>query len=162
MVVLKLVVVAAVLATIAAGAMAGTAAARPAGAPCLPVRASVLKTLRAGVRAAVRPQLRSARAVKARGTFTGLGPFARSGVYFISANLGARGIATWAASGFFVRGKEASLGRQVTLLAMSKTARAMVDPNSGFAAGINPPSVLAKLGLKTTTYGYAQSRACVK
>ena len=136
---LKLVAVAAAMATIAAGAMARTASARPAGGPCLPVRASVLKTLRAGVRAAVRPQLRSARAVKARGTFTfpvlpgRAGPFS-GGVYFISANLGTRGIATWAAGVSFLRGKEAPLGR-ITLLAISKTARAVADPDSGFPAG---------------------------
>jgi hypothetical protein len=160
--VLQLVAVAAVVATIAAGAMAGTASARPAvGARCLPVRPSVLKTLRAGLHAAVRPQLRSARAVKARGTFTGLGPFARSGVYFISANLGTRGIATWAASGFFFRGTEAPIGR-ISLYAMSKTARVVADPNSGFAAGVFPPRVLAAWGIKKTTYGYTQSRACVK
>jgi hypothetical protein len=96
--VLKFVAVVAVVATIAAGAMAGMATARPAGAQCLQVRASVLKTIRAGLRAAVRPQLRSARAVKARGTFAG--PFIRpGGVYSISANLGTRGIATWPLAG---------------------------------------------------------------
>jgi hypothetical protein len=161
LVVLKLVAVAAAVATIAAGASAETASAHPAGAQCLQVRASVLNTIRDGLLPAVRPKLRSARAVKARGTFTGRGPFAPSGVYFISADLGTRGIATWAASGFFVRGKEAPLGR-ITLLAMSKTARAVADPDSGFAAGVFPPSGLAGLGIKTTTYGYAQSRACVK
>jgi len=160
-VVLKLVAVAAVAATIAAGAMAGTASARPAGAQCLQVRPSVLKTLRRGLRAAVRPQLRSARAVKARGTFTGSPLTATGGTYFMSANLGTRGIATWAASLFFLRGKEGSLGR-ISLFAVSKTARAVADPNSGFAAGILPPSVLAVWGIKKTTYGYAQSRACVK
>jgi hypothetical protein len=167
--VLKLVAVAAVVATIAAGAMAGPASARPAGARCLQVRPSVLNTLRRGLRAAVRPQLRSARAVKARGSFggpfiltTGGGRFTpRGGPYFISANLGTRGIATWAASLFFLRGKEASLGR-ITLFAMSKTARAVADPNSGFAAGILPPGVLEGWGIEETTYGYAQSRACVK
>jgi hypothetical protein len=159
-VVLRLVAVAAVAATIAAGAMAGTASARPAGAQCLQVRPSVLKTLRRGLRAAVRPQLRSARAVKARGTFTGSPLTARGGTYFISANLGTRGIATWAASLFFLRGLEGSLGR-ISLAAVSKTARAVSDPNSGFA-GILPPSVLAGWGIKKTTYGYAQSRACVK
>jgi hypothetical protein len=86
---------------------------------------------------------------------------ARGGTYFISANLGTRGIATWAASLFFLRGKEGSLGR-ISLFAVSKTARAVADPNSGFAAGILPPSVLAGWGIKKTTYGYAQSRACVK
>jgi hypothetical protein len=45
---------------------------------------------------------------------------------------------------------------------MSKTARAVADPHSGFAAGVFPPSVLAAWGIKKTTYGYAQSRACVK
>jgi hypothetical protein len=140
--------------------MAGTASARPAGAQCLPVRASVLKTLRAGLRAAARPQLRSARAVKARGTFTAPFPL-RGGVYFISANLGTRGIATWAASGFFFRGTEGPIGR-ISLYAMSKTARAVADPNSGFAAGVFPPRVLAGWGITTKTYGYAQSRACVK
>jgi hypothetical protein len=159
--VLKFVAVAAVAATIAAGATVGTASARPAGARCLQVRASVLKTLRAGLRAAVRPQLRSARAVKARGTFTG-GPFARRGdVYFISANLGTRGIATWAAGWFFFHGEEGSIGR-ITLFAMSETARAVPDPDSGFAAARAPLSVLAGWGIKKTTYGYAQSRACVK
>lgn len=158
---LKLVAVAAAVATIAAAAMTETASARPVGTHCLPVRASVLQTLRAGLRAAVRSKLRSARAVKVGGTFTGLGPFARSGVYFISANLGTRGIATWASSVSFFRGTEASLGR-ITLYAMSKTARAVVDPNSGFAAGVFPPSLLAGWGIKTTTHGYARSRACVK
>jgi hypothetical protein len=86
---------------------------------------------------------------------------ARGGTYFMSANLGTRGIATWAASLFFLRGKEGSLGR-ISLFAVSKTARAVADPNSGFAAGILPPSVLAVWGIKKTTYGYAQSRACVK
>jgi hypothetical protein len=151
--VLKLVAVAAVAATIAAGALAGTASARPAGAQCLQVRPSVLKTIGRGLRAAVRPQLRSARAVKARGTFAG--PFA-SGAYFISANLGTRGIATWAAS--------LSFGHRAILVyyAMSKTARAVADPNSGFAAGVFPLRVLAGWGIKKTTYGYALSRACVK
>jgi hypothetical protein len=159
--VLKPVAAVAVVAAIAAGVNAGTASARAAGARCLPVRASVLKTLRAGLRAAVRPQLRSARAVKARGTFTGLGPFTRSGVYFISANLGTRGIATWAASGFFVRGDEARVGR-IALFAMSKTARAVSDPNLGFGAAIVPLRGLATWGIKKTTYGYAQSRTCVR
>jgi len=160
LVVLKLVAVAAVAMTIAAGALAGTASARPAGWQCLQVRASVLKTLRAGLRAPVRPQLRSARAVKARGTFAG--PFPRrGGVYFMSANLGTRGIATWAASRFFLRGLEGQIGR-ISLFAMSKTARAVADPNSGFAAGVFPPRVLAAWGITTKTYGYAQSRACVK
>jgi hypothetical protein len=62
---------------------------------------------------------------------------------------------------FFLRGLEGSLGR-ISLAAVSKTARAVADPNSGFAAGILAPSVLAGWGIKKTTYGYAQSRACVK
>jgi hypothetical protein len=86
---------------------------------------------------------------------------ARGGTYFISANLGTRGIATWAASLFFLRGKEGSLGR-ISLFAMSKTARAVSDPRSGFGAAIVPPGVLAGWGITTKTYGYAQSRACVK
>ncbi len=98
--------------------------------------------------------------MKARGTFTAPFPL-RGGVYFISANLGTRGIATWAASGFFFRGEEGPLGR-ISLYAMSKTARAVSDPNSGFAAGVFPPRVLAGWGITTKTYGYAQSRACVK
>jgi hypothetical protein len=85
---------------------------------------------------------------------------ARGGTYFLSANLGTRGIATWATSLFFLRGLEGSLGR-ISLAAVSKTARAVSDPHSGFA-GILPPSVLAGWGIKKTTYGYAQSRACVK
>ena len=158
--VLKVVGVAAVVATLAAVAMAGTASAGPRGVQCLPVRPSVLSTLRRGLRAAVRPQLRSARAVKARGIFTG--PLsARGDTYFISANLGTRGIATWVASLFFLRGKEASLGR-ISLFAMSKTARTVADANSGFGAAVLPPDVLAGWGIKTTTHGYAQSRVCVK
>jgi hypothetical protein len=169
--VLKLVAVAVVVAAIAAGATAGTASARPAGAQCLQVRASVLNTLRRGLRAAVRPQLRSARAVKARGTFTVPGPqgtYRRrnpwsGGVYFISANLGARGIATWASDVLFFRGDPGQIAAgRILLLAMSKTARAVVDHDSGWAALTLPLSVLAESGIKTTTYGYAQSRACVK
>jgi len=86
---------------------------------------------------------------------------ATGGTYFISANLGTRGIATWAASLFFLRGKEGSVGR-ISLFAMSKTARAVADPHTGFAAGILAPSVLAVWGIKKTTYGYAQSRACAR
>jgi hypothetical protein len=158
--VLKLVAVTAAVTTIAVGVLPVTVSGRPAGAQCLPVRPSVLKTLRAGLRAAVRPQLRSARAVKARGSFTG--PLtARGDAYFISANLGTRGIATWVASLFFLRGKEESLGR-ISLFAMSKSARAVADANSGFGASILPPGVLAGWGIKTTTDGYARSRACVK
>jgi hypothetical protein len=156
--VLKLVAVAAVV----AGAMAATASARPAGAQCLPVRASVLKTLRAGLHAAVRPQLQSARAVKARATFPVFRGRSRGAIYFISANLGTRGIATWAADVNFFRGKRGLIGRDILLLAISKTARVVADPNSGFAAGVFPPRVLAAWGIKKTTYGYTQSRACVK
>lgn len=158
---LRLIAIAVVVAT-STTPMARTASANPAGAQCLQVRASVLKNIRAGLRAAVRPQLRSARAVKARGTFTG-GTFASGGVYFISANLHTRGIATWAASVSFFRGEPGLIGRGTILLyAMGKTARAVSDVGSGFGAGIVPPSVLAGWGIKTTTYGYAQSRACVK
>jgi hypothetical protein len=70
-------------------------------------------------------------------------------------------LATWAASWFFLRGEEARVGR-ITLFAMSKTARAVSDPRLGFGAAIVPLSVLAGWGIKKTTYGYAQSRACVK
>jgi hypothetical protein len=99
--------------------------------------------------------------VKARGTFT----FPRSnvrrfplssGFYFISANLGTRGIATWVASLSFKR------MTILWLIAMSKTARAVRDPGPGFAAAPVPPGVLAGWGITTKTYGYAQSRACVK
>jgi hypothetical protein len=99
--------------------------------------------------------------VKARGTFTfpvrtgGLNPFS-GGVYFISANLGTRGIATWAAGLSFRR-------RSVLVLyPMSKTARAVTD--TGFLRNGKLPelNVLAGWGIKTTTYGYAQSRNCVK
>jgi hypothetical protein len=127
-------------------------------------RAGALVTRRSprGARAAVRFVARwdpLARGCHPRGTFAG--PFTpRGGVYFISANLGTRGIATWAASLFFLLGKEGSLGR-ISLFAMSKTARAVADPKSGFAAGVFPPRVLGAWGIKKTTYGYAQSRACV-
>jgi hypothetical protein len=130
--------------------LAATASARPAGTQCLQVRASVLKSIRAGLHAAVRPQLRSARAVKARGTFTGPRGFS-NGVYFISSNLRARGIATWAVNERLFR-----TGGGL-IYAMGKTARAVSD----FGADL-PPSVLVGWGIKTTTYGYAQSRACVK
>jgi hypothetical protein len=43
------------------------------------------------------------------------------------------------------------------IYAMGKTAREVSD----FGADLLP-SVLAGWGIKTTTYGYAQSRACVK
>jgi hypothetical protein len=169
--VLKLVAVAAAVTTIAVGAMPVTVSGRPGGAQCLHVRASVLRTLRDGLLPAVRPQLRSARAVKARGTFTVPGPkgtYRRrnpwsGGVYFISANLGTRGIATWATDLLFFRGDPGQIAAgRILLFPMSKTARAVVDHNSGWAALPFPLSVLAESGIKTTTYGYAQSRACVK
>jgi hypothetical protein len=84
-------------------------------------------------------------------------------IYFISANLGTRGIATWAADVNFFRGVRGLIGRESLLFAMDKTARAVADPASGFAAAVFPLSGLARVwGLKTTLYGYAQSRACVK
>jgi hypothetical protein len=70
LVVLKLVAVAAVVAIVAAAPMAETASAHPARGRCVQVRASVLKSLRAGLRPTVRPQLGSAQAVEARGPFT--------------------------------------------------------------------------------------------
>jgi hypothetical protein len=60
--------IAAIAVTTAAIAGVGTASAVPASASarCLPVRAQVLKSIRSGLHASVRPRLRSARAVKAR------------------------------------------------------------------------------------------------
>jgi hypothetical protein len=160
LVVLKLVAVAAVVAIVAAAPMAETASAHPARGRCVQVRASVLKSLRAGLRPTVRPQLGSAQAVEARGPFT-LPLSFPGGVYFVSANLGRRGVATWVASGSFLSGAEGSIGR-IRLFAMSKSARAVSDPRSGFGATILPQSDLAGWGLKPTTYGYTQSRRCVK
>lgn len=109
--------------------------------------------------------------MKARGTFTVPGPqgtYRRrnpwsGGVYFVSANLGTRGIATWATDVLFFRGDPGQIAAgRILLLAMSKTARAVVDHDSGWAALTLPLSVLADSGIKTTTHGYAQSRACVK
>jgi hypothetical protein len=72
-------------------------------------------------------------------------------VYFISANLAAKGIATWAVSTSFFR-----TGGGLAY-AVGKTARKVSDLGADV-----PPSVLAGWGISTGTYGYRQSRACVK
>ena len=118
---------------------------------CLPVRAPVLKSIRSGLHASVRPKLRSARAVKARGDFSNAPRGFSHGVYFISANLRAKGVATWAVSTSFFR-----TGGGL-IYAVGKVARRVSDFGSDL-----PPSVLAGWGISPRTYGYAQSRACVK
>jgi hypothetical protein len=73
------------------------------------------------------------------------------GVYFISANLRGKGIATWAVSTSFYR-----TGGGL-IYALGKVAQRVSDFGSGL-----PPSVLARWGISTKTYGYTQSRSCVK
>jgi hypothetical protein len=142
---------------IAAAAITTTAIAGAGNTPasatvrCLPVRAPVLKSIRSGLHASVRPKLRAARAVKARGDFSNAPRGFSRGVYFISANLRTKGIATWAVSTSFYR-----TGGGL-IYAVGKLARRVSD----FGSDI-PPSVLAGWGISPKTYGYAQSRACVK
>ena len=150
--VIAIVALAAALTAAAAGAW--TASARPASAArCLKVPPAALASIRSGLHASVRRKLRarSTRAVKARGDFSS-GPRGFShGVYFISANLRATGIATWAVSTSFYR-----TGGGL-IYAVGKVARRVSDFGSDL-----PPSVLAGWGISTRTYGYAQSRGCVK
>jgi hypothetical protein len=145
--------IAAMVVTTAAMTGAGTASAAPAAASarCLPVRALVLKAIRSGLHASVRPRLRSARAVKARGDFSNAPRGFSHGVYFISANFRGKGIATWAVSTSFYR-----TGGGLAF-AVGKIARRVSDLSVDVS-----PSVLAVWGISTKTYGYAQSRSCVK
>jgi hypothetical protein len=141
----------AVTTAVIAGVGTASADAASASARCLPVRAQVLKSIRSGVHASVRPKLRSARAVKARGDFSNAPRGFSHGVYFISANLRGKGIATWAVSTSFYR-----TGGGL-IYAVGKVARRVSDFGSEL-----PPTVLARWGISTRTYGYSQSRVCVK
>lgn len=89
--------------------------------------------------------------MKARGDFSNAPRGFSRGVYFISANLRGKGIATWAVSTSFYR-----TGGGL-IYAVGKVARRVSDFGSEL-----PPSVLARWGISTSTYGYAQSRSCVK
>lgn len=147
-------VIAAVAVTTAGTAAAGTANVDPVGgkARCRAVPAWTLESIKSGVRASVRPKLRSARAVKARrGDFSNAPRGFSHGVYFISANLRAKGVATWAVSTSFYRTGGGPI------YAVGRVARRVSDFGSGLR-----PSVLAGWGISPSTYGYAQSRACVK
>jgi hypothetical protein len=150
--VLALIAVAATVTT-AAIAGAGTASADVASASvrCLRVSAPVLRNLRSGLRASVRPKLRGARAVKARGDFSAAPRGFSHGVYFVSANLRGRGIATWAVSTSVLHNAGG------LIYAVGKLARRI----SIYGADV-PPSVLAGWGISTRTYGYTQSRGCVR
>lgn len=130
---------------------AGSATAHPASvsARCRPVRTQVLEAIRAGLYASVRPKLRSARAVKAKGDFSNAPRGFSHGVYFVSANLRAKGIATWVVSRSFYR-----TGGGL-IYSVGKVAPRVSD----FGADVG---VLAGWGISRRTYGYAQSRACVK
>ena len=147
-------VIAAVAVTTAGTAAAGTANVDPVGgkARCRAVPAWTLASIKSGVRASVRPKLRSARAVKARrGDFSNAPRGFSHGVYFISANLRGKGIASWAVSTSFFR-----TGGGLAF-AVGNVARRVST------LGVDvPTSLLARWGISTKTYGYAQSRACLK
>jgi hypothetical protein len=119
----------------------------------LRVGSAALKNIKAGLHASVRPKLRSARtrAVKAKGDFSDAPRGFSQGVYFISANLAGKGVATWAVSTSFFR-----TGGGLAF-AVGTLARRVSDLGADV-----PSSVLAGWGISTRTYGYAQSRACVK
>jgi hypothetical protein len=95
--------------------------------------------------------VKSARAVKARGDFSAAPPGFADGVYFISANLGAKGTATWAVNPEFLR-----TGGGL-IFAIGKVARSVSD----YGVDVRP-DVLVGWGIRQTTYGYVQSRVCVK
>jgi hypothetical protein len=151
----KVIAIAAMSATLAAAAAgAWTAPARPASAArCLQVPPATLSSIRSGLHASVRRKLRAraTRAVKARGDFSNAPRGFSHGVYFISANLRASGTASWAVSTSFLR-----TGGGLAY-AVGKVARRVSDLGADV-----PPSLLAGWGISTRTYGYAQSRACVK
>jgi hypothetical protein len=148
-------VIAAVAVTTVGTAAAGTANVDPVGgsARCRAVPVQTLESIRFGVRASVRPKLRSARAVKARREDFSKAPrgFSHDGVYFISANLRSKGVATWAVSTSFYRTGGGPI------YAVGRLARRV----SVFGSGLRP-GVLAGWGVSPSTYGYTQSRACVK
>jgi hypothetical protein len=118
---------------------------------CLQVKPAVLKSIKSGVHAAVRPKVRSARAAKASGDFSNAPRGFSKGVYFISANLRGKGIATWAVSTSFYR----------TGGGLIYAANSIARKVSDFGSDI-PPSVLARWGITPQTSGYAKSRSCVK
>jgi hypothetical protein len=109
----------------------------------------VLNSLKSGLHRSVR--VRSARAVKAQGDFSAAPRGFAEGVYFLSANLGRKGVATCAVSARFFRGGGG------LIFAMGKVARSVSD----FGVDVCP-DVVAGWGIRQTTPGYAQSRVCVK
>lgn len=131
----------------------GTSSADPAStsARCLLVRAPALKAIRSGLRANERAKLGTVRAVKAKGDFSHAPSGFSQGVYFISAKLRGKGIASWAVSTSFLRSGGG------LAFAVGKVARRY----STLGVGV-PVSILARWGISTGTYEYAESRACVK
>jgi hypothetical protein len=150
--VIAIAVLAASLSAVTSGAW--TASAHPASAArCLKVPTATLGSIKSGLHASVRRKLRAraTRAVKARGDFSNAPRGFSHGAYFISANLRGNGIASWAVSTSFYR-----TGGGL-IYAVGKVARRVSDFGSDL-----PPSVLARWGISTSTYGYAQSRSCVR
>jgi hypothetical protein len=128
-------------------------AARPASsaARCVKLQPAGLKALRSGLHPSFRPRLGKVRAVRASGDFSKAPRGFAKGVYFVSARLLGKGIATWAAGTSFTRSGGG------LMFAVDKLARQA----SNFGADL-PPSVLKGWGISSTTPGYARSRACVR
>jgi hypothetical protein len=107
----KVIAIAALAVILAAAAGAWTPSARPTStARCPKVSPTAISSIRSGLHASVRRKLRAraTRAVKARGDFSNAPRGFSHGLYFISANFRATGVASWAVSTSFLRSGAAS------------------------------------------------------
>ena len=115
---------------------------------CLKPKATLVASLRGGLRPSAHATLLKVRATRAQGRFTSV--LAR-GVYFVSADYGKRRVATWAVS------TAAYSSGHGGVFSVDANARRI----SAFGSLISP-ELLASWGVSARTKGYAASRACAR
>lgn len=134
------------MAFLAGASLALPAGGAAAGSVCLKPAASVQALVQRGLRPSLHVQVKRVAATRARGRFTSV---LSSGVYFVSADLGKQGVATWAFS--------------TTAYRTGHGAAFSVDRNArrvSVLGSLVSPQLLAGWGVGTRTKGYSASRAC--
>jgi hypothetical protein len=138
-----------VLAALVCGLVPGPALARPTSSSCVTPGASLTKALRKGMTDPSGPALVRIRAVLSPGTFPSAPAGMRRNVYFVSARVTGKGVATWAVS------SPAFKSGSGFILSVDPLARAV----SRFGSALSR-EVITAWGFNARARGYEQSRKC--
>ena len=135
-----------IVAIAAAASLAVPAGGAAAASACLKPAPAVSALIARGLRPSLHVEVARVAAVRGRGHFTSV---LSSGVYFVSADLGKQGVATWAFStGAYKTGHGAAFS-------VDRNARRV-----SVLGSLVSPQLLAGWGVGTRTKGYSASRAC--